>query len=160
MKTLKFSIILCMFLAFAFNNSNAQKPIVPNHDEWFWSISPSDGDLPCLTEPIGGNIVMDGFFTNSSREAGVYNYTYHEKGEGTLTGLTTGTGEYEVSWNFNDREQSFYDGFPKQVIGFGHTNITKDGKLFMTINYQYTYVWNEPWTNPIVWHNTFKPVCK
>ena len=158
MKTLKFSSILFIFLAFFYLNANAQKPIVPNHEEWFWGISPADGDLPCLTEPIGGNIVIDGFFTNSSRELTVYNWNYHEVGEGVLTGTTTG--EYKIRWIYNEKEISFDDGFPKRSKGVAHTNITKNGKLFMTINFQYNYVWNEPWTNPIVWRNVFNPQCK
>jgi hypothetical protein len=67
MKTLKFCLVLCIVLAFFYCNANAQKPIVPNHDEWVWGIDPSP-DLPCLTERIEGMIVMDGFWTNSSRE--------------------------------------------------------------------------------------------
>jgi hypothetical protein len=157
MKTLKFSTILCILLVFIYCNANAQKPIVVNHDEWFWGIDPSP-DLPCLTESIGGNIVMDGFFTNSSRELTVYNWNYHEKGEGVLTGATTG--EYKISWTFNEKEISFDDGFPKRSKGVANTHITKNGKLFMTINFQYNYVWNEPWTNPIVWRNVFNPRCK
>jgi hypothetical protein len=157
MKTLKFSTILCILLVFIYCNANAQKPIVVNHDEGFWGIDPSP-DLPCLTESIGGNIVMDGFFTNSSREVAVYNFTYHEKGRGTLTGATTG--EYEIEWNYNAKDMSFDVGFPKQSVGIAHTKITHNGKLFMTINYQYVYIWNEPWTYPIVWRNVFNPKCK
>jgi hypothetical protein len=156
MKTLKFNCILCIVLAFVYCNSNAQKPIVANHDEGVWGIDPSP-DLPCLTESISGLMVMDGFFTNSSREVAVYNYTYHEKGGGTLTGTTTG--EYEADWNFNSKEMS-YDGFPKQSVGMWHINVTQNGKLFMTVTLQYVHVWNEPWTWPKVWRNVYKIECK
>jgi hypothetical protein len=157
MKTLKLSCILCIVLAFLWFNANAQKPIVINHDEWVWGIDPSP-DLPCLTERIEGMIVMDGFWTNSSNEVAVYNYVYHEKGVGTLTGKTTG--EYECVWNFNGKEMSFDSGFPKHSTGGAHTNITKNGLLFMTINWNYHFIWNEPWTYPIVWREAFNPKCK
>jgi hypothetical protein len=157
MKTLKFSSILCIILAFVYCNANAQKPIVENHEVMTYTIDPSP-DLPCVTESTSGNIVMDGFWTNSSRWAGVYNYTYHEIGEGTLTGETTG--EYQMRWTYNAKEMSFYDGFPKQSIGFAHSTVTHNGKPFMTINWQYIYIWNEPWTYPIVVHDAFKPECK
>jgi len=157
MKTLKFSSILCTVLAFFYFNANAQKPIVPNHDEFIYTFYPSQ-DLPCVTEIISGNIVIDGFFTNSSRGEAVYNYNYHEIGAGTLTGLTTG--EYQMEWTYNEKDMSFDDGFPKHWKGVAHTNITHNGKLFMTINWQYNYIWNEPWTNPIVWREVFNPKCK
>jgi len=157
MKTLKVCIALCIVLAFFYFNANAQKPIVVNHDEWEWGLDPSP-DLPCLTEPIRGMAIIDGFFTNSSRGEDVYNYNYHEKGAVILTGLTTG--EYQASWTYNEKDISFDDGFPKHWKGVAHTNITHDGKLFMTINYQYNYIWNAPWTNPIVWRDVFNPKCK
>lgn len=157
MKTLKLTIALCFVLAFMNFNAYAQKPIVVNHDEWVWGIDPSP-DLPCLTESISGFAIMDGFFTNSSRGEDVYNWNYHESGSVILTGLTTG--EYQASWTYNDKEISFDDGFPKHSKGVAHTNITHDGKLFMTINWQYNYIWNEPWTNPIVWRNVYNPQCK
>jgi hypothetical protein len=157
MKTLKFSIILCIVLALICSNANAQKPLVENHDEFIYTIEPSP-DLPCLNESIAGNIVMDGFFTNSSRGLQVFNYNYHEKGVGVLSGMTTG--EYEISWVYNEKDMSFDNGFPKNIEGQAHTNIRHNGKLFMTINWQYHYIWNEPWTYPIVWREVFKPECK
>lgn len=158
MKTLKFSSILCIILAFIYWNANAQKPIVENHEQWYWGIDPSP-DLPCLTEPIYGNIVIDGFFTNSSRGAEVYNWNYHEKAFGILSGLTTGTGEYESRWIYNEKEMSFDNGSPKNSFGVAHTNITQNGKLFMTLYFQFHFIWDEN-GNPIVVREVFKPECK
>jgi hypothetical protein len=157
MKTTKFSIFMCIALAFYFYNANAQKPLVELHDNFIWGITPGP-ELPCLTESISGNIAFDGFFTNSSFEAGVKNYTYHESAEGVLMGETSG--EYEMSWNFNQRETSFDDGFPKHFSGMALSSIRQDGKLFMTIKWQFKMIWNEPWTPPIVWREVFNPECK
>ena len=156
MKTLKFSSILCIVLAFFYFNANAQKPIVPNHDEWVWGIDPSP-DLPCLVEHIEGLIVMDGFFTNSSVGEEVYSWNYHEKGVGTLLGETTGN--YELRWVALMKEVSFDDGSPKNSFAVAHTNIRKDGKLFMTINFQYNFKWDKD-GNPVVVREVFKPECK
>ena len=93
-----------------------------NHESWVWGIDPSP-DIPCLTEPIEGTVVLDGFFTNSSRGEEVYNWNYHEKGEGILTGATTGTGEYERRWIYNEKEMSFDNGSPKNSFGVAHTLI-------------------------------------
>jgi hypothetical protein len=157
MKTLKFNCILCIVLAFIYCNANAQKPIVVNHAEIDYTIEPSS-DLPCVTETISGKIVMDGFFTNSSVGEDVYNYNYHEAGAGTLTGLTTG--EYQMSWNYNEKDISFNDGFPKHWKGVAHTNVTHNGTLFLTWSWQYNYIWNAPWTYPIVWRDVYNPKCK
>jgi hypothetical protein len=157
MKTPKFSSILWIVLTFVYCNANAQKPIVENYNEFLYTISPST-DLPCVTEDISGLVVMDGFFTNSSFEVGIYNYTYHEKGKGTLSGASTG--DYVMSWNYNEKDMNFSDGFPKHWSGMAHTNITHNGKLFMTIDYHYIFIWNEPWTNPIVWRYTENLTCK
>jgi hypothetical protein len=159
MKTLKLCFILCIVLAFFCFNANAQKPIVPNHDEWSWGIGPEDGDLPCLTERIEGWAVMDGFFTNSSRGAEVYNWNYHEKGEVILTGETPGSEEYEARWIYNEKEMSFENGLPKNSFGVAHTIITHDGKLFMTINFQFRFIWNGN-GDPIVVREVFNPKCK
>lgn len=158
MKPLKFSIILCIVLAFFCFNTNAQKPIVVIHDEWEWGVDPSP-DLPCLTERIAGNMVMDGFFTNLSPGAEVYNWTYHEKAFGILTGVTTGTGIYEARWIYTWREMSTDDGFPKNSFGVAHTNITQNGKLFMTLYFQFHFVWDKD-GNPVVVREVFNPKCK
>jgi hypothetical protein len=102
---------------------------------------------------------MDGFFTNSSRVAEVYNWNYHEVGVATLTGMTTGTGECELRWIYNQKEMSFDNGSPKNSNGLGHVNITQNGKLFMTIYFKFHYLWNDNGA-PIVVREVFNPKCK
>ncbi len=143
-------------MAFFFYNANAQKPIVENHEIWYWGLDPSP-DIPCLTEPIYGTIVLDGFFTNSSRGEAVYNWNYQEKATGILSGLTTG--EYELRWIYNQKEMSFDNGLPKNSAGVAHANITQNGKLFMTLYFQFHFVWDKD-GNPVVVREVFNPKCK
>ena len=157
MKTLKFSI-LCILMAFTYYNANAQKPLVNQHGEYFWVIDPTKYDVPCLTEPIGGILYYDGFFTNSSLGQEVQNWNYQEKGWGTVKGLTTGTGIYEVRYVFNSKGMSFKND---DYLEFGgtHNNVTKDGKLFIAINFKFRFKWDGD-GNPIVERYVDNVVCK
>ena len=89
----------------------------------------------------------------------MYNRNYHEKGLGILTGLSTGAGKYETGWVYYEKEMSFENGLPKNSFGVAHTNITKNGKLFMTINFQFRFIWNGN-GEPVVVREVFKPECK
>lgn len=159
MKTLKFSSILCILLAFTYYNTNAQKPIVNQSGEYFWKIDPANYDLPCLTEPIGGTLYYDGFFTNSSQGQEVHNWNYQEKGWGTVTGLTSGTGIYEASYVYNAKGMNFKNGKDDLEFGGTHNNVTKDGKLFMTINFKFRFRYDGD-ANPIVERYVDNAVCK
>ena len=158
MKTLKFSI-LCIVLAFVYCNADAQKPIVPNNGEYFWTIDPANYDLPCLTEPIGGILYYVGFFTNSSQGQEVHNWNYQEKAWGTLKGLTSGTGIYEASYVYNAKGMSFKNGKDDLEFGGTHNNVTKDGKLFITINFNFRFKYDGD-GNPIVERYVDNVRCK
>jgi hypothetical protein len=106
-----------------------------------------------VTETISGTIYLDGFFTNSSSTN-----TYHEIGKGTLTGATTGN--YEMNWNFNCRNQWFNDPWPKHLSGMAFSEVWRDGKLFITMKYQYLSVFKDPWTDPIRYFDIWEPKCK
>ena len=156
MKTLKMYIFLCIVMAFFYSNANAQKPIVPNHGEYPWDIDPAKYDVPCLTEKISGILYYDGFFTNSSLGQEVQNWNYQEKGWGTVTGLTSGI--YEVRYVYNAKGMSFKND---DYLEFGgtHNNVTKDGKLFMTINFKFRFRYDGD-GNPIVERYVDNAVCK
>ncbi len=82
-----------------------------------------------------------------------------KKDEAILTGATPGTGEYDTGWNYNQKEMSFENGFPKNSFGVGHTDIINAGKLFMTVNFQFRFIWNGN-GDPIVVRVIDNPKCK
>jgi hypothetical protein len=74
--------------------------------------------------------------------------------------VTTGTEEYEIVWNFNSEGMSFGDGSTKLSRGVAHNNIRHNGKLFMTVENSFHYIWNVPGAEPIVWHEVYNMKCK
>lgn len=152
MKTLKFSTLMCIGLAFIYLNANAQKPIVeyPGVMDYFMPAL-----SPCLTEDISGTVYLDGFATNSPSSDNVY----HEKGAGILTGATTG--EYQIEWIGMIKTKTYYDGSAENMTCYAVTHLWHNGKLIMVNQYRYIAIWTGPgWVGYIPVVDIWERKCK
>jgi len=135
MKALKFSMLMCIGLAFICLNANAQKPLVEYTDAMSYTMPALS---PCLTEDVSGMVYMSGFATDSPSSDNVY----HEKGGGILTGATTGI--YEMEWIGSCKTKTYDDGSPENQTWYAITHLWHNGKLIMVNKWQFYCIWTGP----------------
>ena len=124
MKTLKFSIVLCIIFAFSTINANSQR--TTGTQVWYQWFYPDQ--VPCLTEVVAGPVTEYQSFTKN---------TYHAKARSVIYGESGAA--YDISYEYNyfaDWSKSPTQHFTFPIV------LKKDGKLVAEIHVSLRLIYN------------------
>ncbi len=128
MKAFKIFTFLCLILVFSTYNAVSQKVIGTQTVHWRFTTDPGLFQIPCLTEPISGDVFELQFITNN---------TYHVMPRGVLYGETSGD-PYDIVYEFNSCRMDYgfnsFVGSGRAILFVIPILLKHDGKLVAVIH--------------------------